>query len=126
MLVVGDSPSFSDGSIGDLPSAVKDLEFLVVQDSFMSALAESADVVLPSVTFAEKEGTYTNIERRVQPLRNVLSVDGNSSMPDWWVTCQIARAMNASGFDYHCAAQILDEISTVVSSYSGIAYPRRG
>ncbi len=122
MLVVGDSPSFSDGSIGDLPSAVKDLEFLVVQDSFMSALAESADVVLPSVTFAEKEGTYTNIERRVQPLRNVLSVDGNSSMPDWWVTCQIARAMNASGFDYHCAAQILDEISTVVSSYSGIAY----
>jgi len=124
MMVVGNSPSFSNGELGDVIGSVKGLEFLVVQDTFLSECAQVADVVLPSVTFAEKEGTFTNLERRVQPLRKVLEIQNTEARPDWWIICEIAKAMNAQGFDYHCTAQILDEISNLVPLYSGITYQR--
>ena len=124
MMVVGDSPNFANGQLGDAVQAASNLDFLVVQDTFLSEMAQAADVVLPSVTFAEKEGTFTNLERRVQPLRKVLEVGNTQAMPDWWTLSQIAQAMNAQGFDYHCTAQILDEISRVVPMYAGISYQR--
>ena len=124
MLVLGDSPSFSNGELGDVIEAAQGLEFLVVQDSFFSGLAQVAHVVLPSVTFAEKEGTYTNLERRVQPLREVLELKDTEARPDWWIVCQIAKAMNAPGFDYVSSPQVLDEISTLVPFYRGISYQR--
>jgi formate dehydrogenase alpha subunit len=124
MLVVGDSPSFSNGDLGDIIETAQSLEFLVVQDTFLTGLAHVADVVLPSVTFAEKEGTFTNLERRVQPLRKVLDIQNNESRPDWWIICEIAKAMNGQGFDFHCPAQILDEISSLVPFYAGITYQR--
>ncbi|MBI4282746.1 MAG: molybdopterin-dependent oxidoreductase [Chloroflexi bacterium] len=124
MLVVGDSPAFSNDDLGDVIKAAQGLEFLVVQDTFPSALAQVAHVVLPSVTFAEKEGTFTNLERRIQPLRKVLEPQDTQARPDWWITCQIAKAMNAQGFDYQNSAQVLDEISRVVPTYAGITYQR--
>ena len=124
MLLVGNSPNFTNGQLGDALQAVAQLDFLVVQDTFLSDLAQSADVVLPSVTFAEKEGTFTNLERRVQPLRIVLDVSNTQAMPDWWTICQIAQAMNVQGFDYHCPAQVMEEISRVVPTYAGISYQR--
>ena len=124
MLIVGDSPNFTNGELGDAPEAARNLDFLVVQDTFLSEMAQAANVVLPSSTFAEKEGTFTNLERRVQPLRKVLDVTNSQAMPDWWIICQIAQAMNAQGFDYHCPAQALDEISRVVPAYAGISYQR--
>jgi formate dehydrogenase alpha subunit len=124
MMVVGDSPSFSNGELGDVLEAAQGLDFLVVQDTFLAGLAQVADVVLPAVTFAEKEGTFTNLERRVQPLRKVLDVQNTGARPDWWIVCEIAKAMNALGFDYHCAAEVLDEISSLVPAYAGIAYQR--
>ncbi|MDA0988143.1 MAG: molybdopterin-dependent oxidoreductase [Chloroflexi bacterium] len=124
MLVVGDSPSFSNGDLGDIIETAQSLEFLVVQDTFLTGLAQVADVVLPSVTFAEKEGTFTNLERRVQPLRKVLDIQRTESRPDWWIICEIAKAMNGQGFDYHCPAQILDEISSLIPFYAGITYQR--
>jgi formate dehydrogenase alpha subunit len=124
MLVAGDNPSFSNGDLRDAIEAARALEFLVVQDTFLTGLAQVADVVLPSVTFAEKEGTFTNLERRVQPLRKVLDIQNSGSRPDWWMTCEIAKAMNAQGFDFHCAAQVLDEISNLIPLYAGITYQR--
>ena len=124
MMVVGDSPNFSNGELGDVLEAAQGLEFLVVQDTFLAGLAQVADVVLPSVTFAEKEGTFTNLERRVQPLRKVLEVQNTEARPDWWIVCEIAKAMNAQGFDFHCPAQVLDEISSLVPTYAGITYQR--
>ena len=124
MLVVGDSPNFANGHIGDALQAAGQLDFLVVQDTFLSEIAQAADVVLPSVTYAEKEGTLTNLERRVQPLRKVLEVSNTQAMPEWWTICQIAQAMNAQGFDYHCPAQVLEEISRIVPMYAGISYQR--
>ena len=124
MMVIGDSASYHSGELGDVLAAAGNLEFLVVQDTFLTGLAQAAHVVLPSGTFAEKEGTYTNLERRVQPLRKVLEVRNSNAMPDWWIVCEIAKAMGAQGFDYHCPAQILDEISRVVPMYAGVAYQR--
>ena len=124
MMVVGDSPSFHSGELGDVVEAAGNLEFLVVQDTFLVGLAQVADVVLPSATFAEKEGTYTNLERRVQPLRKALEVRNSNAMPDWWIVREIANAMGAQGFDYHCPAEILNEISRVTPMYAGISYQR--
>jgi len=124
MLVTGDSPSFSNGDLGNVIEVAKGLDFLVVQDTFLTGLAQVADVVLPAVTFAEKEGTFTNLERRIQPLRKVLDVQNTEARPDWWIVCEIAKAMNAQGFDFHCPAQILDEISNLVPFYAGITYQR--
>ena len=124
MMVIGDSASYHSGELGDVLAAAGNLEFLVVQDAFLTGLAQAADVVLPSATFAEKEGTYTSLERRVQPLRKVLEVRNSNAMPDWWIVREIAKAMNAQGFDYHCPAQILDEISRVVPLYAGVSYQR--
>jgi predicted molibdopterin-dependent oxidoreductase YjgC len=124
MLIVGDSLSYYNGSVGDVKEVIKKLDFLVVQDTFLSALSESADVILPSVTFAEKEGTYTNLERRVQPLTKVLETQNTQAMPDWWILAQIGYAMEGQGFEYHCPAEILDEIASLVEEYSGISYGR--
>jgi predicted molibdopterin-dependent oxidoreductase YjgC len=124
MLVIGDSPNFSNGELGDVVEAAQGLEFLVVQDTFLTGLAQVAHVVLPSVTFAEKEGTFTNLERRVQPLRKILDIKNTEARPDWWIISEIAKAMNTQGFDYHCPAQVLDEISSVVLFYTGITYQR--
>ncbi len=124
MLVIGDSPNFYNGELGDVLESAGKLDFLVVQDVFLNGLGEIADVVLPSATFAEKEGTYTSLERRVQPLRKVLELQNTQAMPDWWILCQIAQAMGMSGFTYHCPAEILDEIAKLVWQYSGITYQR--
>ena len=122
MIITGDSATFSDGTLGNVPQIASDLEFLVVQDSFLSSIADVADVVLPSLTFAEKDGTFTNLERRIQPLRKAVSPRTGHAMPDWWITCEIAKAMNASGFEYESASNILDEIANVVPHYAGISY----
>jgi predicted molibdopterin-dependent oxidoreductase YjgC len=99
------------------------LELFVVQDIFLSETAKLADVVLPACSFAEKDGTYTNTERRVQRVRKAIAPVGESR-PDWWITCEIARCMGASGFDFESPAQIMDEIATVTPSYGGISFKR--
>ena len=123
LMVVGDSPNFTNGELGDFIGALKDLEFLVVQDAFSSELTDLAHVVLPSATFAERDGTYTNMERRVQLLRPALEPRGEEEA-DWRTICQIARRMGSSGFDYQDAESIFDEISNLINTYEGINYRR--
>lgn len=124
MIITGDSPSFTDGTLGNVAEIVSRLEFLVVQDSFLSPIGNAADVVLPSLTFAEKDGTFTNLERRVQPLRKAVSPRKSDAKPDWWITSEIAKAMGASGFEFDSPSAILDEISETVPQYAGITYSR--
>ena len=123
LVLIGDSPNFTNGELGDFVEALKGLEFLVVQDTFAGELTEVADVVLPSATFAEKEGTYTNMERRVQLLRPVLGPKGDEEA-DWRIISQIARRMGAGGFDHQDAEGVFDELNNVVSIYGGITYER--
>ncbi|MCH8309789.1 MAG: molybdopterin-dependent oxidoreductase [Chloroflexi bacterium] len=121
--IIGNSPNFTNGELGDFLEAARNLEFLVVQDTFSSELTDLADVVLPSLTFAERKGTYTNLERRVQLLRPALGPKGDGEA-DWRIVCQIAQRMGASGFDYTEEDPIFDELNNIIRVYGGLSYER--
>jgi len=121
--LTGENPMLSEPDAKHAREALEQLEFFVVQDVFLSETAQLADVVLPAVTFAEKDGTFTNTERRVQRVRKVIEPIGNAR-PDWWITCQIAQRMGSKGFDFSHPYQIMDEIANLTPSYGGISYER--
>jgi formate dehydrogenase alpha subunit len=121
--LVGENPVLSDPDAAHVRKALERLEFLVVQEIFLTETAQLADVVLPAASFAEKDGTFTNTERRVQRVRRVVDSPGESR-PDWWITCQIARLMGAKGFDYQNPEEIMSEIARLTPSYGGISYQR--
>jgi formate dehydrogenase alpha subunit len=121
--LVGENPVLSDPDATHVRKALEKLEFLVVQDIFLTETAQLADVVLPAASFAEKDGTFTNTERRVQRVRKFIEPPGDSR-PDWWITSQLARRMGGKGFDYQEPEQIMTEISRLTPSYGGITYQR--
>ena len=121
--LMGENPVLSDPDANHAEAALKNLEFLVVQDMFLNETAQLAHVVLPSTSFAEKDGTFTNTERRVQRVRKAIEPVGGSKA-DWWITCQIAQRMGGKGFDYENPSQIMAEIASVTPSYGGISYRR--
>ena len=121
--LMGENPLLSDPDASHIKEALMKLEFLVVQDMFLSETAELAHVVLPATSFAEKDGTFTNTERRVQLVRKAIEPAGGSK-PDWWIICQIAQKMGSKGFDYENPSQIMDEIASVAPSYGGISFSR--
>ena len=123
LYLVGENPVLSDPNARHVAQALQKLDFMVVQDIFLTETAELAQVVLPATTFAEKDGTFTNTERRVQRVRQAIPPVGESR-PDWLITCQIARKMGAKGFDYAGPSQIMEEVSKLTPSYRGISYQR--
>lgn len=121
--LVGENPILSEANAGHVEEALQRAKFLVVQDIFLSETAKLAHVVLPAATFAEKDGTFTNTERRVQRVRKAIEPVGDAK-PDWWITCQIAKRLGAEGFDFSQPREIMEEIATLVPSYRGISYDR--
>jgi formate dehydrogenase alpha subunit len=123
LVVVGENPIVSDPDINHVRECLAHTEFLVVQDIFLTETAELAHVVLPGVSFAEKDGTFTNTERRVQRVRQAIAPIGKSRQ-DWEIVCQIAQKMGATGFDFKTPKDILEEVSRLTPSYGGITYER--
>jgi formate dehydrogenase alpha subunit len=123
LYLVGENPALSDPDVQHVREALARLEFLVVQDIFLSETAKFAHVVLPGASFAEKDGTFTNTERRVQRVRKAVEPIGNSQ-PDWWIICQVAQRLGAEGFDYGHPSNIMEEIRKLTPSYGGISYQR--
>jgi formate dehydrogenase alpha subunit len=123
MYLMGENPSLSDPDSTHVREALRRLELFIVQDIFLSETAKLADVVLPACSFAEKDGTFTNTERRVQRVRQAIKPVGDSR-PDWWIGCEIARRMGAKGFDFENPSQIMDEIAAFTPSYGGISFSR--
>jgi len=123
LYLIGENPMLSDPDAGHICQALANLEFFVAQDIFLTETSQLAHVVLPGASFAEKDGTFTNTERRVQRVRKVIEPVGNCRA-DWLITCQIARNMGAKGFDFENPAQIMDEIASLTPSYGGISYAR--
>lgn len=127
MYIVGENPVISEPDSANIISSIENLEFLVVQDIFLTETAQMADVVLPGCSFAEKDGTFTNSERRVQRVRKVIEPIGNSKC-DWLITCKIAKKMNVyslvNGFEFKDSSEILDEITSVAPIFGGISYQR--
>ncbi len=122
LYVIGENPLVSDADLSHVESSFENLEFLVVQDIFMTETAKMADVVLPSLCFAEKDGTFSNTERRVQRIRK--AVDGPGiAKTDWEITSGIATRMGYE-MSYGNSSEIFDEIRSVTPSYTGINYDR--
>lgn len=107
------------------PGALSSLDFLVVHDLFFSDVARAATVVLPAPSAAEKDGTFTNAERRVQRVNRVVDRAGESSTVSELLEA-LADRMGASGFEFESPAEVMDEIASLVPSYGGIRYDRLG
>lgn len=122
MYVFGENPLLSDPDQAHMEKALESLDFLVVQDIFLTETAQYADVVLPGVSFAEKDGTFTNTERRVQKVRKAIEPLGDSK-PDWQIFCDLARHMGYE-MNYNSPSEIMDEIAELTPSYGGIHYDR--
>lgn len=122
LYIIGENPMLSDPDLNHARDCLSKLDFMVVQDIFMTETARMADVVLPSTCFAEKEGTFSNTERRVQRVRKAVEPPGQARS-DWEIIAGIATAMGVS-MAYQSARQIMEEIARVTPSYGGIDYDR--
>ena len=122
MYIMGENPILSDPDANNVMHELESLDFLVVQDIFLTETAQLADVVLPAASFAEKDGTFSNTERRVQRVRKAIEPIGNSK-PDWEIICLVATAMGYP-MSYDSPENIMNEIARVTPSYGGISFDR--
>jgi len=120
--ILGEDPVLSDPNGRHVIDSLKNLDFLVVQDIFLSETARLADVVLPGASFAEKDGTFTNTERRVQRVRKAIEPVGNSKA-DWLIIPEIASRLGYK-MEYENPTDIMNEIASITPIYGGINYNR--
>lgn len=126
MYIMGENVVLSDPHSRHVQEALEALDFLVVQEIFLSETAQLADVVLPAASFAEKEGTFTNTERRVQRIRKAIPSVGESKA-DWEIICGVAKRMEGvdpAQWDYSHPSEIMEEIAQLTPIYGGIRYER--
>ena len=122
LYIIGENPLVSDPDLNHAEKSLSNLELLVVQDIFLTETARVADVVLPSKCFAEKDGTFSNTERRVQRVRKAVDPPGGAK-DDWKITSEIATRMGYP-MSYKDSETIFNELASVTPSYAGISYPR--
>jgi len=123
LFVMGENPMMSDPDQSHVKEALGKLDFLVVQDIFPTLTSELADVVLPAACYAEKDGTFTSTERRIQRVRKAVDPPGESKA-DWEVLCGIAKRAGYDGMVYGSPSEIMDEIAEVTPIYRGVSYDR--
>lgn len=122
LFIMAENPMLSDPNLHHVKEALENLELLVVQDIFMTETAKLAHVILPGASFIEKDGTFTNTERRVQRVRKAIEPVGNSKA-DWQILCGLINSLGYAE-DYSSPSEIMDEIGTLMPSYGGITYER--
>jgi formate dehydrogenase alpha subunit len=123
LYIIGSNPVLGELDANKIKESLGSLEFLAVQDVFLTETAETAHVVLPATTFAEKDGTFTNTERKVQRVRKAVDTIGDSR-PDWKITCQLAQKMGKEGFTFDNPSKIMAEIASLTPIYGGISFER--
>jgi formate dehydrogenase alpha subunit len=133
LYILGEDLAMTEPDVNHARKCLESCEFLVLQEIFHSETAAFADVLLPGASFAEKSGTFTNTERRVQLVRKAIEPVGQSR-PDWAITAELARLFLAregriaagphAGWNYGDSAEIMDEIAAVTPSYAGVSYSR--
>lgn len=133
LYILGEDPMLTDPDLNLVRISLEACEFIVLQEIFPSETSQYADVLLPGAAFTEKEGTFTNTERRTQRVRAALQAPGEAK-PDWKVTVDLARwilalggrspAGSQAGWDYASPAQIMDEIAALSPSYAGVSHTR--
>lgn len=122
LYIMGENPMMSDPHTTHLKKALEKLDLLVCQDIFLNETGELADVILPSACFAEKDGTFTNTERRVQMIRKAVEAPG-AARPDWLIISELATKMGYP-MNYDSADAVMKEINELTPSYAGITYER--
>ena len=122
MYIMGENPFLSDPNTNKVKKALAAMDFLVVQDIFLTQTARYADVVLPATAFPEKTGTYTNTDRRVQIGQKAIDSPGEARQ-DWEVVAEMASLMNYP-MEYKSAEEIFEEIRTVTPTMAGMSYAR--
>lgn len=122
LFIFGEDPMRTDPNTRHVLRALSSLDFLVVDELFMTETAKLADVILPGRSYAEKEGTFTNTERRVQRVRKAVEIEGETR-EDTWIFTEI---MNRMGYPqpHLTAAEIMDEIASVTPNFAGISHER--
>ncbi len=130
MFIVGENPILSEPNQTHTRHALEQLEFLVCQDIFVNETGVMADVILPATSFAEKDGTFTNTDRRVQRCRQAVAPVGDSR-PDWEIISDLAKRVEArlgatltAGFDYSHPSEIWEEMRALTPAFGGIDYAR--
>jgi predicted molibdopterin-dependent oxidoreductase YjgC len=128
--VMGENPMMSEPDLRHARHVMEKLDFVLVQDIFMNETAEYADVILPAASFAEKEGTFTNSDRRVQLIRKALDSPGEAR-PDWQIICDLAQRVEqkigrekSAGFEFTSPALIWDEMARLTPPFQGITHDR--
>lgn len=122
LYVMGENPMISDPDINHVKKALETIDFIVVQDIFLTETALMADVILPAASFAEKEGTFTNTERRIQRVRKAINPIGNSK-PDWVIIMNLMHELEYPK-TYNHPSEIMEEIAALTPIYGGITYER--
>ncbi len=130
LFVVGENPMLSEPNQHHTRKALEQAEFLVCQDIFINETGEMADVILPATSFAEKDGTFTNTDRRVQRCRKAVEPVGQSR-PDWQITSDLGRRVEkrlgvslSAGFNYEHPSEIWEEMRRLTPEFGGITYER--
>jgi formate dehydrogenase major subunit len=124
MYMMGENPFLSDPNVNKVRKALANLEFLVVQDIFLTETAEFADVILPATTHLEKVGTYTNSDRRVQVGRKALDAPGQAR-EDWRIVSELSTAFGYP-MAYDSPSEVFDEMTSLAPSYAGLTHDNLG
>lgn len=122
MYLIGEDMAWVDSNSNHVQETLSKLDFFVVQDIFFTRTAQFADVILPAAPSLEKDGTFTNTERRIQRLYQALPTLEDSK-PDWWIITQLANHLGAN-WEYGYPGDIMDEIASLSPIFSGVSYER--
>jgi len=123
LYIMGENPMVSDPDLHHVEKVLKKLDLLIVQDIFLTETAQLGHVVLPGASFAEKEGTFTTTDRRVQRVRQAIPPLGEAKT-DSEIICKIAQSLGGQDFTYSCAAEIFREMAELTPIYQGISYEK--
>ena len=125
MYIMGENPLVTDPNLHHVEEALKNLDFLVMQDIFFTETTALADVVLPGAAFAEKDGTFSNTERRVQLIRKAVEPPGDAK-PDWQIICELAKRLTGdkASWEYASPAAVMAEAAKITPQYAGISHAR--
>ena len=130
LYIMGENPMMSEPNLNLTRQHMQQLEFIVAQDLFINESGAFADIFLPAASWAEKDGTFTNTDRRVQRVRQALPPRG-AARPDWQIICDLAQRIErrlgrpaSAGWDYQHPAEILAEVGSVAPEYAGVSYAR--
>jgi formate dehydrogenase major subunit len=122
MYIIGENAALSEPGVNHAEDTLESLDFLVVQDLFVNETAQYADVVLPACSFVEKTGTFTNTDRTVQMVKQVMEPKGDSR-PDWEILQDLANRMGRH-WDYDSTAEIMEEVNSLTPLYGGVSHER--